>query len=213
MRRTAVHLAATCAIALFPAAAFAGAPGGLAAPGAGGSTATGGSAPTGVRPPAPPVPAAGAGAGTADVPSAYLRRYRAAGARAGVDWRLLAAIGKNESDHGRSRLPGVASGLNRAGCCAGPMQFCVVARCGNTWRAYAADGDRDGRLSAHDPDDAIAAAAALVAALRRTVGPRNHLVLAAYNAGPGAVARHRGVPPYRETREYVRRGLAYIASL
>ncbi|QBE63604.1 lytic transglycosylase domain-containing protein [Pseudoduganella lutea] len=38
------------------------------------------------------------------------------------------------------------------------------------------------------------------------------LVAAAYNAGEGAVVRHRGIPPYRETREYVTR-IARLYSL
>ena len=39
------------------------------------------------------------------------------------------------------------------------------------------------------------------------------LVAAAYNAGEGAVDRYRGVPPYAETRDYVRRVLAQVGQL
>jgi Rod binding domain-containing protein len=37
------------------------------------------------------------------------------------------------------------------------------------------------------------------------------LAAAAYNAGPGAVQKHGGVPPYRETQQYIRRVLNYLS--
>jgi hypothetical protein len=163
------------------------------------------------KPPAPKPPVDGPGA--VDIPSDYLRLYHAAGTAQGISWRILAAIGKNESDHGRSMLPGVHSGLNFANCCAGPMQMCTQESCGKTWQAYAVDGNGDGVASVYDPADAIYAAAHLVHDLQNIFGNHEKLILAAYNAGPGNVMHYNGVPPFPETQAYVDRGRAYMKTL
>ena len=62
-------------------------------------------------------------AALADIPSDYLQLYlRASTDCPGLDWSILAAIGKIESDHGRSALSGVHDGANSAGA-QGPMQL------------------------------------------------------------------------------------------
>ena len=60
----------------------------------------------------------------ADIPGDYLALYQAAAAGLpGLDWSILAAIGKIESDHGRSPLAGVANGTENYAGARGPMQF------------------------------------------------------------------------------------------
>lgn len=94
-----------------------------------------------------------------DIPAAYLVMYvTAARSCPGLPWAVLAGIGKVESDHGRSPLPGVRSGANYASA-EGPMQFLPA-----TFALYATDGDHDGQLSPYDPADAIATAATMLCA-------------------------------------------------
>ena len=116
-----------------------------------------------------------------DIPPDYLRLYQDAGERYGIDWAILAAIGKVETDHGRSPGPGVRSGQNTNGCCAGPMQFNNdFGRGGGTWAAYAVDGNHDTHKDIYDPADAIPAAANYLVALggradiRRAIFGYNH---------------------------------------
>jgi hypothetical protein len=90
-----------------------------------------------------------------EIPPEYLRLYRAAGARYGLDWAILAAIGKVECDHGRDPDPSCTheGAVNSAGA-GGPMQFLA-----STWATYGVDGDGDGRRDRWDPADAIYGAA------------------------------------------------------
>ncbi|MEU9838787.1 lytic transglycosylase domain-containing protein [Actinomadura sp. NPDC048032] len=97
--------------------------------------------------------AAAAKAPTDSIPANYVQLYKAAGPKYGIPWYLIAGIGKVETDHGRSKLPGVSSGENYAGA-GGPMQFLQ-----STFNAYAVDGNNDGKKSRYDPADAIFSAA------------------------------------------------------
>lgn len=59
------------------------------------------------------------------------------------------------------------------------------------------------RVNARDPYQNLDGGARYLREQYDTFGSWR-LALAAYNAGPGAVQQHGGVPPYRETRNYVR---------
>jgi Transglycosylase SLT domain len=101
------------------------------------------------------------------IPARYLALYQHAGRRYAVPWPVLAAIGSIETDHGRSHAPGVHSGVNRFGCCAGPMQFNLRDGPPSTWDRYGVDGNRDGKRDVYNPADAIASAANYLRALLR----------------------------------------------
>ena len=60
---------------------------------------------------------------------------------------------------------------------------------------------------AADPRANVRAGARYLRYLLRRFDDDLELALAAYNAGPAAVHRYRGIPPYRETRAYVERVL------
>jgi soluble lytic murein transglycosylase-like protein len=70
-----------------------------------------------------------------------------------------------------------------------------------------------GVANAYDPQDNIRAGVSYLRSLLRLYDDREELALAAYNAGPGAVAKYGGaVPPYRETMNYVRRIRGVLSS-
>src|SRR3712207_8934783 len=60
-----------------------------------------------------------------------------------------------------------------------------------------------------DPAQAIEGGAKYLRQQLDKFGGSVEKALAAYNAGPGAVARFGGVPPYAETQNYVRRVMGY----
>ncbi|WP_347402960.1 NlpC/P60 family protein [Protofrankia symbiont of Coriaria ruscifolia] len=95
------------------------------------------------------------------------------------------------------------SGFNpRAGSTAGAQGIAQFLP--GTWASVGVDGDGDGKKDVWDPADAIPAMAKHMAALIRANDGDVGRALAGYNAGQGAVEKYDGIPPYRETQNYVR---------
>jgi soluble lytic murein transglycosylase-like protein len=140
------------------------------------------------RGPGAPAPAT-AVAAAAGGPTAYDGLIADAAARHGVDPALLKGLIEQESGFDPN-----------AGSPAGARGLCQLM-----------PGTAAG-LGVSDPTDPAQAIEGGAKYLRQQLdafGGDVTKALAAYNAGPGAVQRHGGVPPYAETQQYVQRVLAF----
>ena len=90
--------------------------------------------------------------------------YRAAGERYGVPWSVLAAIGKVESDHGRSTLPGVTLRASTATAAAPGRCSSRSRRTSTPGATTASTATATASRNVYDPADAIPSAANLLAA-------------------------------------------------
>ena len=90
-----------------------------------------------------------------EIPSQYLRLYERAAERYGLNWAILAGIGKVECDHGRDPAPSCTheGSVNSAGA-GGPMQFLA-----STWAQYGVVAEGTGPPDRWNPADAIYSAA------------------------------------------------------
>jgi hypothetical protein len=133
----------------------------------------------------PPGEPAHAGLGDVGKPQLdrYATQFRNAAKKHGVDDAWLRAIAHAESGFdAKARSPKGAQGV---------MQLMP-----DTVRAY-------GVTDAYSPAQSIDAGARHLRTLMRRYHGDLTLVAAAYNAGVGAVTHFGGVPPYRETRDYI----------
>jgi soluble lytic murein transglycosylase-like protein len=126
--------------------------------------------------------------GTAD-PSAYDDQIQAAAAKYGIDPALLKGLVKQESGFDPSARSGAgAVGLTQ-------LMPATAASLGVT--------------DPTDPAQSIDGGARYLKTQLDAFGGDASKALAAYNAGPGAVTKYGGVPPYAETQGYVASVLAF----
>lgn len=115
----------------------------------------------------------------------HLDSLRAFSRSYGVEENLIRAVMKQESCFN-------ASALSRAGAI-GLMQL------------MPGTADQMGVGNAWDPHQNIGGGVKYLAQMLREFNGDKALALAAYNAGPGAVRKYNGIPPYKETQNYVSR--------
>ena len=132
-------------------------------------------------------PVAGTTGGTGSSP--YDGLVTAAAQRYGIDPTLLHGLIQQESGFD----PSATSGAGAVGLC--QLMPSTAASLGVT--------------DPTDPAQSIDAGARYLKQQLDAFGGDPSLALAAYNAGPGAVQRSGGVPPYRETQDYVQKVLGY----
>ena len=134
-----------------------------------------------------PTTAATGGASSVGAGTPYSSLFTGAAQRYGVPASLLAAVAHQESGFNAGAVsPAGARGL---------MQLMPA-----TARGLGVDP--------MNPAQAVDGAARMLKSLISEFG-RVDYALAAYNAGPGAVHRYHGIPPYAETQRYVPAVLAY----
>ena len=126
-----------------------------------------------------------------DVP--YGEQMLAVAADADINPELLAAMARAESAFD-------ARALSRKGA-RGLMQIMPA-----TGRRFGAEPE-----ALFDPEVSLRTAARYLSWLRGRFEDDLDLILAAYNSGEATVDRYGGVPPYRETREYISRVRRYLS--
>jgi soluble lytic murein transglycosylase-like protein len=132
------------------------------------------------------------GAAPQPIPAAYASLIQNAATRVDVSPALLDALARQESNYN-------PAAVSRKGAI-GIMQLMPA-----TAKAL--------NLNPNDPAQNIMGGAIVLRQALNAFGGQIDLALAAYNAGQGAVAKYGGIPPYAETRAYVRQNLDKLARL